>query len=103
PGALATAEKALAAHAGRFRMVQGDVTDAAAMDGLVEETEKEVGPLKGLVTSAGIGRDVPFLETTAEMFRLIHEINVVGTFNIARAAAAAMRASGGGAIVTIAS
>ncbi|MGL4285044.1 MAG: SDR family NAD(P)-dependent oxidoreductase [Phreatobacter sp.] len=101
--ALAEAEKALAAHAGRFRMIQGDVTDAAAMERLVEETERDVGPLKGLVTSAGIGRDVPFLETTAEMFRMIHEINVVGTFNIARASAAAMRASGGGAIVTIAS
>ncbi|QCI66803.1 SDR family NAD(P)-dependent oxidoreductase [Phreatobacter stygius] len=101
--ALAAAETALAGHAGRFRMVQGDVTDEAAMARLVEETERDVGPIRGLVTSAGIGRDVPFLDTTADMFRTIHEINVVGTFIIARAAAAAMRASGGGAIVTIAS
>ena len=101
--AIAAAETRLAAHAGRFRLVAGDVTDEAAMIRLVAETERDFGPLKGLVTSAGIGRDVPLLETTADMFRQIHEINVIGTFIIAKAAAAAMRASGGGAICTIAS
>jgi NAD(P)-dependent dehydrogenase (short-subunit alcohol dehydrogenase family) len=101
--ALAAAETALAGHAGRFRMVQADVTDEAAMDEMVKNAERDLGPIKGVVTSAGIGRDVPFLETTAEMFRTIHEINVIGTFVVARAAAAAMRATGGGAIVTIAS
>jgi NAD(P)-dependent dehydrogenase (short-subunit alcohol dehydrogenase family) len=103
PAALAKAEEQLAAHAGRFRLVQGDVTDEAAMERLVTDTERDFGRVKGLVTSAGIGRDVPFLETTAEMFRTIHEVNVIGTFVVARAAAKAMRASGGGAIVTIAS
>ena len=40
----------------------------------------EVAPLAGVVNSAGIGRDVPFVETTAELFPEIDEINVVGSF-----------------------
>lgn len=100
--AIAAAEAELQPHARRFRLVQGDVTDEARIAAIVAETER-VGPIRGLVTCAGIARDTAFLETTPDHFRKIYDVNVVGTFIIARAAATAMRASGGGAIVTIAS
>jgi len=93
---------ALAAARGEMpgvRFVEADVCDEAGMTRLVGE----IGPIAGLVTCAGIARDVSFFDTTAELFRAIQEVNVTGTFICAKAAAASMRQSGGGAIVTIAS
>ena len=101
--AIAAAEAGLAHHGDRIRYVQADVTDEAGIGRIVAETARDFGPIRGLVTCAGIARDTPFLETTPEHFRRIYEVNVVGTFIIARAVAEVMRDSGGGAIVTIAS
>ncbi len=80
-----------------------DVTDEAAVEAAVAETAARAGPLKGVVNSAGIAQDKPFGETSAAEFRRILDVNVVGSFLVARAAVAAMRATGGGAIVNIAS
>ena len=54
-----------------------------------------------LVNSAGIGADVPFLDTPAALFDRIMAVNLRGTFLIGQACARAMAA--GGAIVNIAS
>jgi len=91
------------AHPGRIRFAQLDVTDEHAVEALMAEAEAGFGPLRGIVCSAGIGRDTPFFDTTADMFRQIHEINVIGTFLVAQAGARIMAASGGGAIVNLAS
>jgi len=88
---------------GRVWFAEGDVTDEARVAEIVANAKSSVGRIKGLVTCAGIARDTPFLETTVDDFRRINEVNVVGTFIISREVAKAMRASGGGAIVTIAS
>lgn len=80
-----------------------DVTDEAMVEALVSRVEAEFAPIGGLVNSAGIARDVPFVETTAKLFRDIYEINVIGTFLVSKAAARSMAASGGGSIVNIAS
>ena len=101
--AIAAAEAELLPYAGRFRFAEGNVTDEDRIAEIVAHTERDFGPIRGLVTSAGIARDTPFLETTPEHFRKIYDVNVVGTFIIARAVAEVMSASGGGAIVTIAS
>lgn len=83
--------------------IELDVTDEASVEAAVAEAEERIGPLRGLVNSAGVGQDKPFLDITAAEFRRILDINLVGTFLAARAAAARMRSSGGGAIVNIAS
>jgi NAD(P)-dependent dehydrogenase (short-subunit alcohol dehydrogenase family) len=80
-----------------------DVTDEAMVEALVAKVEVEFGPIGGLVNSAGIGRDVPFAETTAKLFRDIYEINVIGAFLVSKAVARSMVATGGGSIVNIAS
>jgi NAD(P)-dependent dehydrogenase (short-subunit alcohol dehydrogenase family) len=85
----------------RFEIL--DVTDEAAVVALVARCEAEFGGLSGLVNSAGIGRDVPALETSAELFRKILDVNLIGSFLVAREAAKAMRARRTGAIVNIAS
>lgn len=97
--ALEAARAVLPAEA---RLSELDVTDEGAVERWIAEAA-DAGPLAGLVTSAGIAADVPVLETSAEQFRRILEVNVTGTFLCAKAAARRMRATGGGSIVTIAS
>jgi NAD(P)-dependent dehydrogenase (short-subunit alcohol dehydrogenase family) len=80
-----------------------DVTDEAAVERWIAASAA-TGRLAGAVAGAGIAADIPALDTPAELFRRILEVNVTGTFLFARAAARVMRdAGGGGAIVLIAS
>ena len=72
-----------------------DVTDEAAVTDEVAAVERDFGPIDGVVTCAGFGRDVPFLATTTEAFRAMVEVNLLGTFTVAREAARAMRAAAG--------
>jgi NAD(P)-dependent dehydrogenase (short-subunit alcohol dehydrogenase family) len=56
-----------------------------------------------MVNSAGIGSDIPFLQTSLESFDRILSVNLRGTFIMGQSAARAMKESGGGSIVNIAS
>ena len=81
-----------------------DVTDEAGIDKIVDDVVKHFGRLDGVVNSAGIAADIPALDTPVDLFKRILDVNVIGSFIVARAAARAMKASGvGGAIVNIAS
>jgi NAD(P)-dependent dehydrogenase (short-subunit alcohol dehydrogenase family) len=80
-----------------------DVSDPASVAAMVQAVVQVFGRLDCLVNSAGIGRDTPFLETSLEEFDRIIAINLRGSFIVGQAAARAMRESGGGAIVNIAS
>jgi NAD(P)-dependent dehydrogenase (short-subunit alcohol dehydrogenase family) len=79
-----------------------DVTDEAAVDNALAAASR-VAPVRGLINSAAIGADRRFDDTSAEAFRKILDVNVVGSFIVARAAVRAMREAGGGAIVNLAS
>ncbi len=77
-----------------------DVTEERA----VEEWVGGLPELSGAVTCAGFGADVPALDTELALFRQILEVNVLGSFLVARAASHAMLAAGRpGAIVTVSS
>jgi NAD(P)-dependent dehydrogenase (short-subunit alcohol dehydrogenase family) len=80
-----------------------DVADEAAVVAAVARVEAEFGPLAGVVNSAGIAAVLPLEETGAELFRKILDVNVVGSFLVAREAVKAMLPRGRGAIVHIAS
>ena len=81
-----------------------DVSDADAVTRAVTAVQTRFGRIDALVTSAGIARDVPFLETDAAVFDRMIAVNLRGTFLVAQAVARVMAASKrGGAIVTIAS
>jgi NAD(P)-dependent dehydrogenase (short-subunit alcohol dehydrogenase family) len=80
-----------------------DVADEASVIAALHDCEADFGPIRGLVNSAGIGRDVPFFDTSVELFRKILDVNLTGTFTVAREAGKLMLAHGGGAIVNIAS
>jgi NAD(P)-dependent dehydrogenase (short-subunit alcohol dehydrogenase family) len=80
-----------------------DVTDEPAAGKVVGLVVEALGGLDGVVNSAGIAADIPALDTPVELFRKIIDVNVVGTFIVARAAARIMKDRGGGAIVNMAS
>ncbi|MFG1292216.1 SDR family NAD(P)-dependent oxidoreductase [Xanthobacter versatilis] len=101
--AVEKARAQLAGHGERVRVEVADISDEAQVVDLVTRTQREFGPLWGVVNSAGIARDVPALDTSVALFREILDVNLVGTFLMAREAARVMKENGGGAIVNIAS
>jgi NAD(P)-dependent dehydrogenase (short-subunit alcohol dehydrogenase family) len=88
---------------GRTRFEKFDVMDEAAVIAAIDDCEEKFGVLDGVVNSAGIGREAPVLETSAELFRKILDINLIGSFVVAREAARRMQSRGRGAIVNVAS
>jgi NAD(P)-dependent dehydrogenase (short-subunit alcohol dehydrogenase family) len=80
-----------------------DVTDESEAQKVVQQAVDALGGLDGVVSSAGIAADLPALDTPVDLFRKILDVNVVGTFIVARAAASIMKERGGGAIVNLAS
>jgi NAD(P)-dependent dehydrogenase (short-subunit alcohol dehydrogenase family) len=85
-----------------------DVTDEAAVEAAMTLATDALGPITGVVNSAGIAADVPALDTPVDLYRRILDVNVIGSFIVARTAARRMiaRARPGepaGAIVNIAS
>ena len=95
--------EAMDVSAVRVRFEQLDVSDEAAVIKSIAACEDEFGPLAGVVNSAGIGRDVPALETSAELFRQILDVNLIGSFLVSREAAKRMIGRSAGSIVNIAS
>ena len=76
-----------------IRFVEADVTDEASVEAAVG-TALESGPLRGVVNCAGVaiaekavGRDGPH---SLESFKRVIGVNLIGTFNVVRLAAAAM-------------
>jgi NAD(P)-dependent dehydrogenase (short-subunit alcohol dehydrogenase family) len=88
---------------GKVMVAALDVTDESAAKTLVGRVVEELGSLDGVLNSAGIAADIHALETPVDLFRKILDINVTGTFIVARAAAQIMKERGGGAIVNMAS
>lgn len=89
--------------AGTLSPLHMDVADPLSVDSAFGAVVARHGRLDCVVNSAGIGKDIPFLETTLEMFDHITAVNLRGTFIVGQAAARAMRDAGGGSIVNVSS
>ncbi|RDI56382.1 NAD(P)-dependent dehydrogenase (short-subunit alcohol dehydrogenase family) [Microvirga subterranea] len=100
---LDRSREALAVLSDRTRFERLDIADEAAVVDAFTRLEAEDGPITGVVNSAGIARDLPALETSADLFRRILDVNLIGSFIVSREAAKRMRERGHGAIVNIAS
>lgn len=87
--------------AGRRAFVaQADAAEEGALDRALDDAVGEIGPLHGLVVSAGIFEGRPLEQMSAEFWDRTMAINLRGTFLAVRAAARHMRAAGqGGSIV----
>jgi NAD(P)-dependent dehydrogenase (short-subunit alcohol dehydrogenase family) len=84
--------------------VKTDVTDEAAVRGLMDKAVETFHRLDILVCCAGtLGKEVPFLEQTSEWFDRVMKINVYGVFYAHHAAIPYMLKQGWGRCVTITS
>ncbi|MFZ0214711.1 MAG: SDR family oxidoreductase [Candidatus Dormiibacterota bacterium] len=103
-GAEETAER-VRANGVAASVMQADVRDDGAVRALVERTVQEHGRLDLLVNDAATTRFIPFPDLEAltdEVWREILDTNLMGAFYASRAAAPALRRTGG-AIVNVAS
>ena len=81
-----------------------DITHEASVRTMVAEIASRDGGIAGLVNNAGVGIAKRFFDTSADDMRRMFEINVVGSFIVAKAVAEAMRDAGrGGAVVNLTS
>ena len=101
--------QALDTVADRIRAAGGEATTAVTDVSSAEQIERlfaaarAVGPLAALVCAAGSLTSAPFAETTPEIWQRTLDVNLTGSFLCCRAAFTAMRDTGEGRIVNIAS
>src|SRR5580704_3531463 len=81
--------------------VETDVTDPEACQAAVQAAVGQFGHLDVLVNNAGVGTAVPALRETPEQFREVIDVNLLGAYWMAQAAAHVMPR--GSAIVNVAS
>lgn len=86
----------MARELGLATYVQADLADDADRVRLVQEAVAQWGRLDVVVNNAGISRVVPHTNmaaATPDMWRELHEVNVIAPFRIIAEAEAALRAS----------
>lgn len=85
---------------GQAFAVQADASEDGAMENAMREAVQRLGPLHGMVISAGIFEGIPIEEMTAAFWDRIMAVNLRSTFLAVRAAVPYLRAHGrGGSII----
>jgi NAD(P)-dependent dehydrogenase (short-subunit alcohol dehydrogenase family) len=86
-----------AQHGSSARFVHADVTSETQVQGAIDAATKEYGQIDGLVNAAGIPAAERVLPREGvqplDHFTRVVQVNLVGTFNVIRLAAAAMAAN----------
>jgi glucose 1-dehydrogenase len=89
---------------GRAMAVELDVSDAVAVESVVDSIVKELGHVDVLVNAAGAGTMSPLLEMLEEEWDLVLDVNLKGTFLCTKFVARKMRERGeGGKIINLSS
>ncbi|HUO70626.1 MAG TPA: SDR family NAD(P)-dependent oxidoreductase, partial [Solirubrobacteraceae bacterium] len=83
--------------------VKADVTDRTAVDAALDEVRAQLGPIKIVITAAGLDSFEPFTDIRIESWERILAINLTGTFHCLQAAVPDMLAARWGRMVTISS
>jgi NADP-dependent 3-hydroxy acid dehydrogenase YdfG len=95
--------RAIADAGGQAIAVPTDVTDAAQVLRLVEQTWHTFGPVDALVNSAGVSWTKPLAETSADDVAQLLEVNLRGVVLMTRAVLPEMLARRHGAIISVGS
>ncbi len=83
--------------------MQADVTDAAAVEDAVARAERDLGPVSGCLTAAGVYRRGALGSIAVEDWRSMLAVHLDGTANVCRAVYRRLLLRRNGAIVTIGS
>ncbi|HEV8489941.1 MAG TPA: SDR family NAD(P)-dependent oxidoreductase [Candidatus Limnocylindrales bacterium] len=94
---------AIESGGGRAVAIRTDVTKPVDADHLATEAVARLGGIDVLVNNAGILRSTRAADVTPEEWHLVVDANLTGAFLCARAAYPALKASGRGRIVNLAS
>ncbi len=95
--------KGLDAGAGQVGHVMADISDAGAIAEAMDKARGALGPVNALINNAGANVFSQPLELTEEAWQQCFDVNLKGAWNCCKAALPDMIASGGGAILNIAS
>jgi 3-oxoacyl-(acyl-carrier-protein) reductase len=87
----------------RCRAYQADVASEEEMHKVVDQVEKDLGPITILVNNAGITRDKSFLKMTKPMWDEVMRVNLDGVFYTTQLVAQDMVGAGWGRIINISS
>lgn len=88
---------------GRAIAVDCDVSDRGSVDAARDRTTAELGAAWGLVNNAGVDRLSLFKDSDPSDWRLILDVNLIGTLNVTHSLLPAMVAGGSGRVVCISS
>jgi NAD(P)-dependent dehydrogenase (short-subunit alcohol dehydrogenase family) len=80
-----------------------DMTDEKALASMVDEVEREYGPIDVLIANAGYGHEGLFEESSMNELRRQFEVNVFGTVAVIKAVLPGMRVRRNGHILAITS
>lgn len=80
-----------------------DITDYASVVAAVQAVEENLGPIQVLINNAGWDITMPFLDTTADFWTKVIDLNYYGPLHVTHAVAKGMRERNFGRIVFIAS
>lgn len=100
---LEPASRRLAGEGVEHIALQADVSDPDQVARLVSETVAWAGRLDIVVCAAGVAWGAPSLEMPVDQFRRVLDVNVTGTYLVAREAARIMKPVGYGKIVAVSS
>ncbi len=82
---------------------QADVSDFDACQAMVDQVEKDLGPIDILVNNAGITKDGMFKKMSKEKWDAVMSINLDGLFNMTKPLIEGMTDRGWGRIINISS
>jgi 3-oxoacyl-[acyl-carrier protein] reductase len=75
-------------------VIECDVTNPAQVEAMMKQIQERHGGLDVLVNNSGIIRDRTMKKMSVEEFESVLRVNVTGTFNVTKAAAAVLRNDG---------
>lgn len=101
--AFSLAEKLKEKYSVRCMVIQADVADEDKVEEMFEKIDEELGGVDILINNAAIDLPDMFHLKTAEQFRRVLDVNVVGAYNCARRAYEHMKEKEYGRIINIAS
>lgn len=93
----------LAAGHERMEVVTMDVTDPVSVEAGIADAVKRGGDIDVLVANAGAALAKPFQQTSSGDFRAMLDVNLNGVFNCWQAVLPAMKKTGSGRLIAIAS
>ena len=97
---LASLVERINAAGGRASSIALDVTSRISVDQAVEEIDKRVSSLDIVVNNAGsANRPIRFVDATEEEWGAVLDVNLIGAWRIAQAAAIRMKKQGSGTVV----